>query len=58
MGSLIAGVDTSTQATKVLIVDAETGRVIAQGRAGHTVTGERGAREDRKSTRLNSSHRT
>ena len=45
MGSLIAGVDTSTQATKVLIVDAETGRVIAQGRAGHTVTGERGARE-------------
>ena len=45
MGSLIAGVDTSTQATKVLIVDAETGTVVAEGRAGHTVTGERGARE-------------
>jgi xylulokinase len=45
MGSLIAGVDTSTQATKVLVVDSETGTVVAQGRAGHTVTGERGARE-------------
>ena len=45
MGSLIAGVDTSTQATKVLVVDAETGTVVAEGRAGHTVTGERGARE-------------
>ena len=45
MGSLIAGVDTSTQATKVLIIDAETGTVVAEGRAGHTVTGERGARE-------------
>ena len=45
MGSLIAGVDTSTQATKVLVVDAETGTLVAQGRASHTVTGERGARE-------------
>ena len=45
MGKLIAGVDTSTQATKVLVVDAENGTLVAQGRAGHTVTGERGARE-------------
>jgi xylulokinase len=45
MGSLIAGVDTSTQATKVLVVDADTGTVVADGRAGHTVSGERGARE-------------
>lgn len=45
MGKLIAGVDTSTQATKVLVVDADTGTLVAQGRAGHTVTGERGARE-------------
>jgi xylulokinase len=45
MGSLIAGVDTSTQSTKVLIVDAETGAVVAEGRASHSVSGERGARE-------------
>ena len=45
MGSLVAGVDTSTQATKVLVVDSETGSVVASGRAGHTVSGERGARE-------------
>ena len=45
MGSLVAGVDCSTQATKVLVVDAQTGALVAEGRAGHTVTGERGARE-------------
>ena len=45
MASLVAGVDTSTQATKVLVVDSETGSVVASGRAGHTVSGERGARE-------------
>ena len=45
MGNLIAGVDCSTQATKVLVVDGETGRTVAEGRAAHTVTGERGARE-------------
>jgi xylulokinase len=45
MGSLVAGVDCSTQATKVLVVDADTGVVVAEGRAGHTVSGERGARE-------------
>lgn len=42
---LVAGVDCSTQATKVLVVDADSGEVVATGRAEHTVTGERGARE-------------
>jgi xylulokinase len=42
---LVAGVDTSTQATKVLVVDPDDGRVVATGRAPHEVTGEGGARE-------------
>jgi xylulokinase len=42
---LVAGVDCSTQATKVLVVDVATGEVVATGRAGHAVTGEDGARE-------------
>jgi len=42
---LVAGVDTSTQATKVLIVDPDDGRVVAVGRARHEVTGTGGARE-------------
>jgi xylulokinase len=42
---LVAGVDVSTQATKVLIVDAEDGDVVAVGRAQHEVTGTGGARE-------------
>ena len=42
---LVAGVDCSTQATKVLVVDVETGRVVASGRAPHEVTGTGGARE-------------
>ena len=41
----VTGVDTSTQATKVLVVDAEDGRVVATGRAPHQVTGTGGARE-------------
>ena len=44
-GVLVAGVDTSTQATKVLVVDADDGRVVATGRAPHEVTGTGGARE-------------
>ena len=32
---LVAGVDSSTQSTKVLVCDAETGAVIRQGRAAH-----------------------
>jgi xylulokinase len=42
---LIAGVDCSTQATKVLVVDPDDGRVVASGRAPHEVTGTGGARE-------------
>jgi xylulokinase len=44
-GQLIAGVDCSTQATKVLVVDPEDGAVVAEGRAPHEVTGSGGARE-------------
>jgi len=33
--TLVAGIDTSTQSTKVLVCDAETGAVVRQGRAGH-----------------------
>jgi xylulokinase len=42
---LVAGVDCSTQGTKVLVVHADTGDVVATGRAGHTVVGSDGARE-------------
>ena len=43
--NLVAGVDCSTQGTKVLIVDTGDGRVVASGRAPHEVTGSDGARE-------------
>jgi xylulokinase len=42
---LVAGVDCSTQATKVLVVDPDDGRMVASGRAPHEVTGTEGARE-------------
>jgi xylulokinase len=42
---LVAGVDSSTQATKALIVDAASGAVVASGRAEHEVQGTGGARE-------------
>ncbi len=45
MGTLVAGVDCSTQATKVLVLDAEDGRVLARGQAPHEVRGSDGARE-------------
>jgi xylulokinase len=45
MSTLVAGVDCSTQATKVVVVDAEDGAVVAVGRAPHEVTGSDGARE-------------
>jgi xylulokinase len=32
---LVAGVDSSTQATKVVVCDAATGEVVRTGRAGH-----------------------
>lgn len=44
-GRLVAGVDSSTQATKVVVADPDSGRLIAQGQARHTVTGSGGARE-------------
>lgn len=45
IGTLVAGVDSSTQATKVVIVDPDSGQLVAQGHARHTVTGTNGARE-------------
>ena len=45
MKTLVAGVDCSTQGTKVLVVDPEGGSVEATGRAPHTVAGTGGARE-------------
>jgi xylulokinase len=42
---LVAGVDSSTQSTKVLLVDAGDGTVVARGAAPHTVTGTGGARQ-------------
>jgi xylulokinase len=45
VGSLVAGVDSSTQATKVVIVDPDDGRIVAQGQAPHRVSGTGGARE-------------
>ena len=44
-GRLVAGVDSSTQATKVVVVDTESGQLLAQGHATHSVTGANGARE-------------
>ncbi|WP_285566211.1 xylulokinase [Streptomyces sp. RTGN2] len=43
--SAVIGVDSSTQSTKAAVVDAATGRLLAVGRAPHTVTGRGGARE-------------
>jgi xylulokinase len=44
MTRLVAGVDSSTQSTKVLVVDADSGDVVATGQALHRVTGSEGAR--------------
>src|SRR5256885_2420300 len=33
--ALVAGVDTSTQSTKVVVVDADSGKVMRTGRAAH-----------------------
>ncbi len=41
----MAGVDSSTQSTKVVVVDVDDGTVVASGRAAHTVEGVGGARE-------------
>ncbi|MGW3629330.1 xylulokinase [Streptomyces sp. NPDC005122] len=45
-GPLVVGVDTSTQSTKVLVVDASTGRVVASGQAPHTVSTGAGRESD------------
>jgi len=44
-GRLVAGVDCSTQSTKILLVDPDTGEVVARGQAAHVVSGTDGARE-------------
>ncbi|MCX4553408.1 MULTISPECIES: xylulokinase [unclassified Streptomyces] len=44
-GPLVVGVDSSTQSTKVLVVDSGTGQVVASGQAPHSVSGSGGARE-------------
>ncbi|GGX07849.1 hypothetical protein GCM10010341_31670 [Streptomyces noursei] len=45
-GPLVVGVDSSTQSTKTLVVDAETGEVLARGQAPHTVGGAPGKESD------------
>ncbi|HEY1972513.1 MAG TPA: xylulokinase [Pseudonocardia sp.] len=35
--TLVAGVDSSTQATKIVVLDLATGRTVAEGRAAHPV---------------------
>ena len=35
MASLVAGIDSSTQSCKVVVRDAETGRLVREGRAAH-----------------------
>ncbi|MFF1273447.1 xylulokinase [Streptomyces marokkonensis] len=45
-GPLVVGVDTSTQSTKALVVDAATGRIVASGQAPHTVTSGAGRESD------------
>ncbi len=45
MGGLVAGVDSSTQSTTVVVVDADSGATVASGKAPHVVTGSDGARE-------------
>jgi xylulokinase len=42
---LVAGIDCSTQSTKVVLVDPEGGGIVATAHAPHLVTGEGGARE-------------
>jgi len=44
MATLVAGVDCSTQGTKVLVVDVADGRTVARGHAPHVVHGTGGAR--------------
>ena len=43
--TLVVGVDSSTQSTKVVIVESSSGAIVSTGSAQHVVTGTRGARE-------------
>ncbi len=43
---IVIGVDSSTQSTKALAVDADSGAVVGQGRAAHTVSGGAGRESD------------
>ncbi|THA23549.1 xylulokinase [Streptomyces sp. RKND-216] len=45
-GPFVVGVDSSTQATKALVVDVATGRVVARGQAPHTVDATSGRESD------------
>ncbi|MFI9079901.1 xylulokinase [Streptomyces sioyaensis] len=45
-GPLVVGVDSSTQSTKTLVVDADTGVVLARGQAPHAVSGGEGKESD------------
>ncbi|MFH9983181.1 xylulokinase [Streptomyces sp. NPDC017179] len=45
-GPLVVGVDSSTQSTKVLVVDAATGQIVASGQAPHTVSSGDGRESD------------
>ncbi|OEV05229.1 xylulokinase, partial [Streptomyces nanshensis] len=45
-GPFVIGVDSSTQSTKALVVDAATGEVVARGQAPHTVTAGPGHESD------------
>ncbi|MEU1015477.1 xylulokinase [Streptomyces sp. NPDC005898] len=45
-GPLVVGVDSSTQSTKVLVVDAATGQVVASGQAPHRVSSGEGRESD------------
>jgi xylulokinase len=43
---VVIGVDSSTQSTKALAVDVDSGAVVGQGRAAHTVSGGAGRESD------------
>ncbi|MFJ2766705.1 xylulokinase [Streptomyces sp. NPDC087300] len=45
-GPLVVGVDSSTQSTKALVVDAATGQVVASGQAPHRVSTGEGRESD------------
>ena len=45
-GPLVVGVDSSTQSTKALVVDAATGEVVAAGQAPHSVSSGAGRESD------------